>query len=425
MNEKLTCVLQQRTNDKVATAAHAKGLKDILQKRLEARGRNQRLENAIAEKGMKLTPPDNGTDPAARCLYCRESMSKETDSRESSPELTDPSSPPKPSNNVGHGFEELIDNGILSITMEPFIETSLKWNEIAQQAKNDRLSAACGASHAWTDGNMKDEAITPFDMAVMFAIRIALYLSAWLDWNHSCAAVKGMVAAVNMSLKGVADMDTITSQCPDVILWAALLAGPYTENEQMRQHMLTLAGRSAEAFGMYTFDDVLAHISNKYLWTSTMTPAARVFYHEGLTLWQSENAKHAWPTQVDAAFGQVIIGENSIYDANHGFNDMSMMNGMPEGISFATNDYIEQPHMMNMLIDGYVPDDMILPLQQNVQNMNLHDGQIYDQNGNPGFVGSNGMTMSYDQNFVMDNSQQYHMDNSQQYHNGMPMSWQQ
>jgi len=251
--------------------------------------KSRKLENATAEKGTRFPAADNGGDPAARCLYCRGNIEKESSSRESSPEL--PEVPTTlPADDLGTGFFELIEVGMLSYEMKAFIETSLKWNEIAQQARRDRLSAACGASHAWTDGNIKDEARTPFDMAVMFTVRITLYLSAWLDWNHSCQAVKKMVGAVNESLKAVQDMDSLMQTCPDIVLWSTLLTGPYMEDDKHREMTLKLAGRAAESLtartGFLTFDDILRCISNRYLWTSTMTPAARTFFFEGLEAWQ-------------------------------------------------------------------------------------------------------------------------------------------
>lgn len=291
---------------------------------------SRKLENATAEKGTRFPAADNGGDPAARCLYCRGNMEKESGSRESSPELPDVPTT-LPPEELGQGFFALIENGMLSYEMTAFVETSLKWNEIAQEARRDRLSAACGASHAWTDGNIKDEARTPFDMAVMFTVRITLYLSAWLDWNHSCQAVKKMVGAVNMSLKAVQDMDACMQKCPDVILWSALLTGPYTEDATAREFMLKLAGRASESLvaktGLTTFDEILTLLSNKYLWTSTMTPAARTFFYEGLEAWRIEHGAQDTPATPD--FQQYL-------------NQLDSMKSQQNN-----HEYIQYPGMMN------------------------------------------------------------------------------
>jgi len=408
--------------------------------------KSRKLENATAEKGTRFPAADNGGDPAARCLYCRANIAKEPNSRESSPEL--PEVPTTLSaDDIGQGFLTLIDVGMLSYEMKPFIETSLKWNEIAQQARRDRLSAACGASHAWTDGNIKDEARTPFDMAVMFTVRIALYLSAWLDWNHSCQAVKKMVGAVNESLKAVQDMNGLVKSCPDVVLWSTLLTGPYTEGETARELMVKLAGRAAESLaaqtGLIAFDDILTHISNKYLWTSTMTPAARIFFFEALEAWQSEHgavnstAIQQYLDQLDAMksqqnnhncmpdpriFNNMQNGNGDIVDMNHhnvaelyqhqGMVDLHAINNM-NGFEYTNN--MEADHIQNTNI--YLNDVMLLSpriermsLQNQLQDQFLDNYADYTADGDYVILDHNGMQIlnpsaaMYEQGFVMDPS---------------------
>jgi hypothetical protein len=359
--------------------------------------RNRKLEAPTAEKGLSFPAPAKPSDPAARCLYCRSNPHREPDSRNSSPELEDV---PVDTDNMGQGFKALVDASVLSDSMQAFINTSLEWNGIAQRARKDRLSAACGASHAWTDGNIKDEAQTPFDMAVMFSVRIALYLSAWQDWNHSCAAVKELVGAVNMSLKGVLQdsvyMDnTLMVQCPDVLLWATLLAGPYTENEDMRVFMLKLAGRAAAGLELIlklerrlnedaqlSFDQALVEISRNYLWTSTMTPSARAFFHEGVALWQKEEAIQApAPRDYERYLAQLHAQQNAQY--NQQFANM-----MPDPImgldpQMNSNWQYHEASMLDlqMQMNGFSADEA---LQNDVQGLSLQDNQwpqVFDQNG--------------------------------------------
>lgn len=404
--------------------------------------KSRKLEDATAEKGTRFPAADNGGDPAARCLYCRGNIEKESSSRESSPEL--PEVPTTlPADDLGKGFFELIEVGMLSYEMKPFIETSLKWNEIAQQARRDRLSAACGASHAWTDGNIKDEARTPFDMAVMFTVRITLYLSAWLDWNHSCQAVKKMVGAVNESLKAVQDMDSLMQTCPDIVLWSTLLTGPYTEDEKNRELMLKLAGRAAESLaartGFLTFDDILTHISNRYLWTSTMTPAARTFFFEGLEAWQpnhgaaNSTAIQHYLDQLDAMKSQqnnrncmagpsmmsAMQGDGSnINSMNHdnfaevyhqqGMADLQAINNMNNMNGFNAMHDMDANHIQNT--NAYLNDVMLLP---QVEGLSLQDQFLdmysdYAADGDYVILDHNGVqipnpaTAMYEQGFVMD-----------------------
>jgi len=388
---------QQRSNDKLSTQIHAKGLRDILDKRAEMFARNRKLEIPTAEKGLSFPAPAKPSDPAARCLYCRSTPHREPDSRGSSPELEDV---PVDTDNMGQGFKALVDASVLSGSMQAFINTSLEWNGIAQRARKDRLSAACGASHAWTDGNIKDEAQTPFDMAVMFSVRIALYLSAWQDWNHSCAAVKELVGAVNMSLRGVLKdsvyMDnTLMVQCPDVLLWATLLAGPYTEKEENRVFMLKLAGRAAAGMelvlklerrlnedALLSFDRALVEISRSYLWTSTMTSAAREFFHEGVTLWQQEEAIQApAPRDYERYLAQLHAAQNAQYN-------QQFVNMMPDpiiGLNPQTSSdwqYDEASMLdLQMQMNGFSSEEA---LQNDVQGLSLQDSQwpqVFGQDG--------------------------------------------
>jgi len=399
--------------------------------------KSRKLENETAEKGTRFPVADNGGNPAARCLYCRGNMEKE--SRGSSLEL--PEVPTTlPADDLGGGFLELIEVGMLSYEMKPFIETSLKWNEIAQQARRDRLSAACGASHAWTDGNIKDEARTPFDMAVMFAVRIALYLSAWLDWNHSCQAVQKMVGAVSESLKAVQDIDSLIQDCPDIVLWSTLLTGPYTEDEKAREMMLKLAGRAAESLaartGLITFNEILTRISDRYLWTSTMTPAARTFFFEGLEAWEPRHsakngaAIQQYLDQLDAMKSQqnhqnctphldmMNVMQNSdgnMNGTNHiNFAEVYQHQGMAElhainnmnGFNYTNN--MDANHILST--NNYLNDDMLLP---QVEELSLQDQLLdiysdYTADGDYVLLDHNGMQIPhpymamYEQGFIMD-----------------------
>jgi len=311
---------------------------------------------------------------------------------------------------MGQGFQVLVDASVLSSSMQAFINTSLEWNGIAQRARKDRLSAACGASHAWTDGNIKDEAQTSFDMAVMFSVRIALYLSAWQDWNHSCAAVKELVGAVNMSLKGVLKdsvyMDnTLMVQCPDVLLWTTLLAGPYTEDEETRSFMLKLAGRAASGMELVlklerrlnedaalSFDQALVEISRNYLWTSTMTPAARIFFHEGVTIWQQEEAIQA-PAMQD--YEQYLTRLHAAQAAQYNQQFVDMMPDPIMGLDPQTSrDWqYDQASMLNLQtqMNGFSSDEA---LQNVVQGLTLQDSQwpqVFRQDGEFLLADNNGV----------------------------------
>jgi hypothetical protein len=370
---------------------------------------------------------------------------------------------------VGSGFTTLVDEGELSYSMQAFVETSLQWNIVAQQARKDRLSAACGASHAWTDGNSEIVASTPLDNAVMYSVRIALYLSAWLDWNHECDAVKKMVFAVNMSLKKLESnperIDHLLLQYPEVILWATLLVGPYTEEmntkpgdapspeeNTLRYFMLKLAGRASECVKLkrrmqqgpdvaVSFDDILVDISNKYLWTSTMTPAAKAFYHDGDTLWQTLQSRrsntlsaldqyaqqlttmaerreerdvvsnmnhntysnaligHDTTTSADTIlsmddFGhyQELLNPNLNMRLQDDFHDYDMvMNnlGMNNLVSFDEASMTMPVDMvgafdeatMTMPLDGYITDEMMMAMGNNVQDMSIYDQTNFGQEG--------------------------------------------
>lgn len=250
-------------------------LKQILARRAQVFERDKYLQDATARRGINFPSTDNGSK-SDRCLYCRDIKEK---SRTSSPEADQIVHRVE---NTGLGFYGLIEMNVLSVSMTDFVSQSLEWNKIGEMARADRLSAAAGASHAWIDGSSSFVAKTPFDNACMFAMRLCLYLSAWLDWNHSCSAVRMMLGVVHDGLQK-SDIQMYLLQCPDTLLWMAMLAGPYTEGDQ-RAFFESLMMKARDASGMHEFESALALVSEKYLWTPTMTPAAESFFWDGMQL---------------------------------------------------------------------------------------------------------------------------------------------
>ena len=250
-------------------------LAQVLSRRAHAFEQDKYLEDVTARRGINFPTPDNGLQ-SNRCLYCRDIKEK---SRTSSPEAIEIVQR-SDTEFKGLGFYGLIDMNILSQSMSDFVGQVLEWNKIGELARADRLSAAGAASHAWIDGSSRLEAKTQFDTACMYAMRLCLYLSAWLDWNHSCSAVRSMLSAVHDGLQN-SDIQMFLLQCPDALLWMAMLAGPYAEGDQ-RPFFEGLMMKARDASGMHEFDHALALVSEKYLWTPTMTPAAETFFWDGM-----------------------------------------------------------------------------------------------------------------------------------------------
>lgn len=156
------------------------------------------------------------------------------------------------------------------------------WSTLAERARKDKLSAAIGATHAWIDeGEFSLKGPIHFlDTACFTAVRLCFYLSSWLDWQHSCSAVDRLARAVNLSLRR-ADTEYLLLECPSVLLWLCLIAGPLCENEARAWFAyLLVRAKSAIGLQMWDFQSQVDTFGHLYVWSGTMTPGAERFWNE-------------------------------------------------------------------------------------------------------------------------------------------------
>lgn len=192
--------------------------------------------------------------------------------------------------------------GLLTEQMKSFIEPAMIWSELAERARRDKLSAAIGATHAWIDegefslANMSH----PLDTAVFTAVRLCFYLSSWLDWQHSCFAVRQLASAVHMALQHT-DLEHHLINCPDAIMWLCLMAGPLCEGATRAWFSTLLARAIAVLNGApMGFQGKIDFFTQYFIWSATITNVAHDFWDE--TYMQSP------PIEADTKFDSTDFG---------------------------------------------------------------------------------------------------------------------
>ena len=266
--------------------AHAAGLAALLARRAAAFEKNRSLEETTFRRGSEVL----GSGTSNGCFICRQNPLRavsvsSTDSKDSSSSSSSTRSSPEAASAELRSykphttrFHELIANGVLSGPMLEIIEQAMIWTKVAEQAKRDRLSAAGAASHAWADGLPSEEALTPLDEACFHSIRLCLYLSAWLDWQHSCAAVTSFLRAIYGFLCQT-NIDALIEHVPDLLMWIVLVAGPLMEGEARTWYSCVLL-RIRNVRGLYDFAFVTPELEQKFLWNPMLTPFAEVLWEE-------------------------------------------------------------------------------------------------------------------------------------------------
>lgn len=224
-------------------------------------------------------------DPNDDCNYCRNNGSP---SRNTTPQpfpeafVCDAQTFNEDYYPRGEGFRDLVRQGLLSTKMNSFIEPAMIWSTLAERARRDKLSAAIGATHAWIDegefslANMEH----PLNTAVYTATRLCFYLSSWLDWQHTCFAVRRLADAVYTALLET-DVDMLLIQAPQLVIWLCLMAGPLCEGPN-RFWFLALLDKAKRALNldMLDFQGRIELFTHTFVWSATMTPLAQNFWDE-------------------------------------------------------------------------------------------------------------------------------------------------
>lgn len=326
-------MLQQREGSIETYAQHAAGLATLLQYRTDAIHKKGNQPDTVAR--LKAFFKSNPND---ECLYCQTNGSP---SRAKSPEYerevlaTDMNSFNAAYYPRGEGLRELVRKGYLTENLKAFIEPAMIWSTLAERARRDKLSAAIGATHAWIDEgefSLHSQA-PPLDTAFFTAVRLCFYLSSWLDWQHSCSAVRRMSDAVFVTLNRAGKLlDSLALEMPTAVMWLCLMAGPLCEGEK-RAWFADLLSR-ARSISPYwdtvaNFEALIDELSQSFVWSGTMTKGAGILWNETTPIDVGQTHGGAW----DSFDFQQQQGYNASYDESfvQSFDGGETYNWHPQG----------------------------------------------------------------------------------------------
>ena len=151
----------------------------------------------------------------------------------------------------------------------------------------DRVALISVAEHIWVDDWPPDMAADFFEKACYAAIQICFHLVVKPKW-HFCWPVEKMAATVFESMTCITPMDFLI-QCPDVLLWLVLCAGPFLTEKKMEWFEMLLR-KTIERLGLRHYSDATRLMLQRYMWAANMSPAAEQFWNSATSSAELEYA---------------------------------------------------------------------------------------------------------------------------------------
>ena len=253
----LLMLLAQRMNDVGTFHAHARGLSLLMKQRR-------------ADRLVKPTSYDHAPDPQS-------SQSEWHNVPSPNAYIGAFPEPRIPCATMAYkqvAFSEMVNKGLVSSEFARAQHYNIVINRIAAFARSDWILALVASQHIWTDGG--EPKWPPLEMACQGTLRLCMHINVWPVACKPCTIALNRAAAMRHYLRQI-NLDMLFFQCPNLLVWIALVCGPHAVGYARRWWSYVLQ-KAQSLSNLNTFKDALALFEKQYAWSSAGTLAAEVFW---------------------------------------------------------------------------------------------------------------------------------------------------